>query len=148
MSGGFATAIAMRLDPSGSCTLSTAGHPAPFLNQRGLDLPGALPLGLAPVAEYEEHCFKLQVGDHFALYTDGLLEARNHAGELYGFERLEKLFATRPNATQATEAAVNFGQDDDITVLTLTRLAKAEEPKSRFLYSPDSRHSSPSIDVT
>jgi len=127
MSGGFATAIAMRLDPNGNCTLATAGHPAPFLNQRGLDLPGALPLGLAPVAVYEEYCFKLQVGDHFALYTDGLLEARSHSGELYGFERLEKLFATRPSATQATEAAVAFGQDDDITVLTLTRLAKAEE---------------------
>ena len=127
MSGGFATAIAMRLDRNGNCTLATAGHPAPFLNQRGLDLPGSLPLGITPFADYEEHCFKLQVGDHFALYTDGLLEARNSDGELYGFERLEKLFATRPNATQATEAAVSFGQDDDITVLTLTRLAKLEE---------------------
>jgi len=127
MSGGFATAIAMRLDANGSCTLSTAGHPAPFLNQRELQLNGALPLGLDATTVYEEYCFKLHVGDHFALYTDGLLEARNHLGELYGFERLEKLFATRPNATQATEAAVRFGQDDDITVLTLMRLAKAEE---------------------
>jgi len=127
LSGGFATAIAMRLDRNGNCTLATAGHPAPFLNQRGLELPGALPLGIAPYADYEEYCFKLQVGDHFALYTDGLLEARNASGELYGFERLEKLFATRPDATQATEAAIRFGQDDDITVLTLTRLAHLEE---------------------
>jgi hypothetical protein len=127
MSGGFATAIAMRLDANGSCTLAAAGHPAPYLNQSELELTGALPLGVSAATVYEEYCFKLQVGDHFALYTDGLLEARNHAGELYGFERLEKLFATRPNATQATEAAVRFGQDDDITVLTLTRLAKAEE---------------------
>ena len=127
MSGGFATAIAMRLDANGACTVATAGHPAPFLNQRGMELPGALPLGLAPDGVYEESCFKLQVGDHFALYTDGLLEARNQSGELYGFERLETLFATRPSASQATEAAVNFGQDDDITVLTLTRLAKAED---------------------
>jgi hypothetical protein len=127
MSGGFATAIAMRLDANGNCTLAAAGHPSPYLNQSELQLTGALPLGLNAATVYEEYCFKLQVGDHFALYTDGLLEARNHAGELYGFERLEKLFASRPNATQATEAAVNFGQDDDITVLTLTRLAKAEE---------------------
>jgi serine phosphatase RsbU (regulator of sigma subunit) len=90
-------------------------------------LTGALPLGLTAAAVYEEYCFKLQVGDHFALYTDGLLEARNQTGELYGFERMKSLFATRPSATQATEAAIEFGQDDDITVLTLTRLAKAEE---------------------
>jgi hypothetical protein len=127
MSGGFATAIVMRMDAKGSCTLASAGHPAPFLNQRELDLKGALPLGVTSDAAYEEQCFKLQVGDHFALYTDGLLEARSQTGELYGFERLETLFATRPNATQASEAAVVFGQDDDITVLTLTRLATAEE---------------------
>jgi hypothetical protein len=127
MSGGFVTAIAMRLDASGSCTLATAGHPAPFLNQQELDLAGSLPLGLTPDAAYVEHCFKLQVGDHFALYTDGLLEARSQSGELYGFARLETLFAGKPSASQATEAAVNFGQDDDITVLTLTRLETGEE---------------------
>jgi hypothetical protein len=127
LSGGFATAIAMRLDAKGNCTLATAGHPAPFLNQRELDLIGSLPLGLIADASYEEHCFKLHVGDHFALYTDGLLEARSRSGELYGFARLATLFASRPSATEASQAAVTFGQDDDITVLTLTRLATGEE---------------------
>ena len=127
MQGGFATAIAMRLGPDGSCVLSTAGHPPPFLNQNQLDLPGSLPLGIAPASDYEELSFCLRVGDHIALYTDGLLEARNRTGELYGFARLESLFAAKPNAAEATEAAVNFGQDDDITVLTLTRLAVGEE---------------------
>ena len=61
-----------------------------------------------------------------ALYTDGLLEARNAAGELYGFERLNKLFTGRPDAGHASEAAVSFGQDDDITVLTLTKLGVGE----------------------
>jgi hypothetical protein len=41
---------------------------------------------------------------------------------LYGFERLGVLFASRPSAAQAAEAAVNFGQDDDITVLTVKRV--------------------------
>jgi len=127
MQGGFATAIALRLSPDGRCVLATAGHPAPFFNQRELDLPGALPLGLTADAVYEETVVKLGVGDHFALYTDGLLEARSRTGELYGFDRLETLFGTHPNAAQATEAAVNFGQDDDITVVTLTRLATGQE---------------------
>jgi hypothetical protein len=54
-------------------------------------------------------------------------------GELYGFKRLKSLFATKPNAQQAVDAAVAFGQDDDITVLTLTRLKPVEE--STAVYS-------------
>jgi hypothetical protein len=46
LQGGFATCIAALLNPEGSCILSSAGHPALFLNQRELELPGALPLGL------------------------------------------------------------------------------------------------------
>ena len=127
MQGGFTTAIAMRLNPDGSCVLSSAGHLPPLLNHRELELPGSLPLGLSATSDYEEKTFCLRAGDHFALYTDGLVEARSQTGELYGFARLERLFAARPSAAQATEAAVSFGQEDDITVLTLTRLAVGEE---------------------
>ena len=127
LQGGFATCIALRLDVDGNCVVASAGHPAPFLNTREMSLPGALPLGIQPAVRYDETTIRLRVGDHFALYTDGLLEARSHSGELYGFERLETLFASGPNAERATEAAVNFGQDDDITVLTLTRLATGQE---------------------
>jgi serine phosphatase RsbU (regulator of sigma subunit) len=125
----------MRLDTDGNCTIASAGHPAPFLNKRELTLPGALPLGLMPDSHYEETTVRLAAGDHFALYTDGLLEARSISGELYGFERLETLLSTQPNAAQATEAAVNFGQDDDITVLTLTRLAMGEESTALHMAS-------------
>jgi phosphoserine phosphatase RsbU/P len=124
--GGFATCVILRIENDG-CTVASAGHPAPFLNDRELDLPGALPLGISPSVTYEASYLDLVVGDHFSLYTDGLLEARNQAGELYSFSRLERLFASHPSAAQATQAAVNFGQDDDITVLTLTRLATGEE---------------------
>jgi hypothetical protein len=133
LQGGFATCVILRIDPSSRCTLASAGHPAPYLNDRELDLPGALPLGISPAVTYEETSINLQVGDHFSLYTDGLLEARNQAGELYSFSRLERLFASHPSAAQATQAAINFGQDDDITVLTLTRLATGEEALSRIL---------------
>jgi hypothetical protein len=127
LQGGFATCIALRLDPDGNCAIATAGHPALFLNMKEMSLPGALPLGIQTTASYDETTIRLGVGDHFALYTDGLLEARSQTGELYSFARLQTLFATHPNAAEATQAAVNFGQDDDITVLTLTRLATGEE---------------------
>jgi hypothetical protein len=123
LQGGFATAIALRLDGDGSCTLACAGHPAPYVNDRELSFPGALPLGIAPNTTFEETRLQLRELDQLALYTDGLLEARSQSGELYSFDRLKTLFSTRPTADQAAQAAVNFGQDDDITVLTLTRLA-------------------------
>jgi hypothetical protein len=52
-----------------------------------------------------------------------LLEARNAEGEIFSFERVRALMATMPDAKQATEAAVAFGQDDYTTMLTPTRLA-------------------------
>ncbi len=123
--GGFTTAIALLVAADGSCILATAGHPAPFLNGAEIALPGAFPLGLEPIATYDETSLQLGHHDTLALYTDGLLEARNHKGELFGFERIQTLFAFRPNASQAAQAAADFGQDDDVTVLTLSRLATA-----------------------
>jgi hypothetical protein len=120
LEGGFATCVALRLDSNGLCTLATAGHPAPVLNREELPLPGALPLAILPHNVYEEFPQQLRPGDHLALYTDGLLEARNASGELYGFERLTILFGNQASAEQASAEAVAFGQDDDVTVLTLT----------------------------
>jgi serine phosphatase RsbU (regulator of sigma subunit) len=123
LQGGFATAVALRLDGDGTCTIACAGHPAPFVNDEELIFPGTLPLGVLPKAVFEESRIQLGERDQLALYTDGLLEARSQSGDLYSFGRLKTLFASRPTAEQAADAAVNFGQDDDITVLTLTRLA-------------------------
>jgi serine phosphatase RsbU (regulator of sigma subunit) len=86
-----------------------------------------------PNPGYKEESITLHEGDHFSLYTDGLLEARNSSGEIFSFERLDALFRSGPNAAEATEAAVNFGQDDDITVLTLTRLASGQQPSTRLI---------------
>ena len=120
MQNGFATCIAAKIDRFGCCTLSAAGHPPPFLNSRALDVPGALPLAIDLSTQYQQMTIRLNPGDHLALYTDGLLEARSKAGELYGFQRLGELFAANPTAAEAAETAIRFGQDDDITVVTLT----------------------------
>jgi hypothetical protein len=130
LQGGFTTCIAIRLRSDGHCTVASAGHPPPYLNHRELHLPGALPLGLVPEPGYQATELQLQEGDRFALYTDGLLEARGSNGEIFSFQRLEALFATNPSAVQATDAAVDFGQDDDITVLTLVRLPYGQESTS------------------
>jgi hypothetical protein len=127
LQNGFATCLAMRLDRDGSCVMANAGHLSPFLNREELELPGALPLGLDPAAEYDKTGVILAVGDRLTLYTDGLLEARNADGELFGFGRIRDLMAAHPDAEQASQTAVEFGQDDDITVLTLTRLAVGVE---------------------
>jgi serine phosphatase RsbU (regulator of sigma subunit) len=121
LQGGFTTCLALRLDADGKCTIASAGHPAPYINDTEAELPGALPLGIDPSTVYEESTLQIQPGDRCALYTDGLLEARSPSGEIFSFERLHELFARPVNAAQASDAAVAFGQDDDITVLTLTR---------------------------
>jgi Stage II sporulation protein E (SpoIIE) len=125
LQGGFSTCVVLHLDPDGVCTLASAGHPAPYFNDKEIDLPGALPLGIDPAIAYEEAIVHFHPGDRCALYTDGLLEARAPSGEIFSFERLQTLFASGADAAQASEAAVAFGQDDDITVVTLTRLAHA-----------------------
>ena len=133
MRGGFATCFVLRLNADGSCAMANAGHPSPFLNHMEIELAGALPLGLAPDTEYEEYTAIMRVEDHIVLYTDGLLEARTRSGELFSFDRLSKLMKSRPTAEQATEAAQDFGQEDDITVLTVTRLAAGAECTTQFV---------------
>ncbi|HEX8811427.1 MAG TPA: PP2C family protein-serine/threonine phosphatase, partial [Terracidiphilus sp.] len=132
LNGGFATCLIMRLSASGRCTVASAGHMAPILNNREIEMDGSLPLGIMPDTEYQEVAVDLREGDHLALYTDGLLEARAHNGEIFGFERLKEMFSVKTDAAQATEMAVEFGQEDDITVLTVRRLASSEESSTKL----------------
>jgi hypothetical protein len=82
--------------------------------------PECTAAGIDTHGHFEET--RLQPGErnHLALFAIGLLEARSPNGELYSFERLRTLFASQPTAEQAAQAAVNFGLDEDIAVLTLT----------------------------
>jgi hypothetical protein len=133
LDGGFTTCVALRIDTDGHCTVASAGHPAPFLNRSELEMEGSLPLGVITGVVYPETRLDLREGDHIVMYTDGLLEARNAKGELFSFERLNALFSTRPGAAAASGVAVQFGQDDDITVLTVTRLAVGVKPTTRLV---------------
>jgi Stage II sporulation protein E (SpoIIE) len=125
--GGFVTCLVLRLGAEGECVMASAGHLAPFLNGDEITVPPALPLGLIPEEEFEKATASLGIGDRLTLYTDGLLEARNAAGELFGFTRVAELVAGTPDAREAAESGIRFGQDDDITVVTATRLAPRVE---------------------
>jgi serine phosphatase RsbU (regulator of sigma subunit) len=62
-------------------------------------------------------------GNRLTFLSDGLVEARNTKGELYGFERTQQI--SNQTATGIAEVAKNFGQEDDITVVAVTRTLKA-----------------------
>jgi hypothetical protein len=122
MQGGFATTIVLKLGTSGHCSLANAGHLPPFLNSSEMPLDPSLPLGIVAEADYVTRYVVLSDDDRMTLYTDGVLEACNSARELYGFERIKTLLTKRPDASTIAETARAFGQEDDITVLTITRL--------------------------
>jgi serine phosphatase RsbU (regulator of sigma subunit) len=71
---------------------------------------------------YEEVRLYLHPGDRILLYSDGVVEARRPSGELFGFDRVHNL--SNQTAFYLAEAAKAFGQEDDITVLTVQRLAQ------------------------
>ena len=121
--GGFATCCAVRIDPTGHATMANAGHCQPYLDGNEVELPAGLPLGLVDGMQYDEIALTIAHSQQLTLVSDGVAEARNHHGELYGFDRLSQLMQERPSAEHVAKAAIDFGQDDDITVLTVTRLA-------------------------
>jgi len=127
---GFATCLAMRLDADGRCFAANAGHLPPYCDDREVELPAALPLGLVADAHYDSVEIQIAPEDRLTLYTDGLPEARNASGELLGFERVAALLARCADANQIADAACSFGQEDDITVLTL-EIAAVPAIKSR-----------------
>ena len=124
--GGFATCVVMRIEPDGSAAIATAGHFSPLREGSELPLEGALPLGIVPDATYDQIVFRIQENETLIFYTDGIVEARNEQGELFGFDRVQEMSRAGSSAVQVAEEASAFGQDDDITVLTLTRLAASE----------------------
>jgi hypothetical protein len=126
MQGGFTTCLVLRVDVDGTLTAANAGHIAPYCNGRELPLEAGLPLGLSADARYPNAYLKLELGQQLTLITDGVVEARARSGELLGFERTATM-TTQPAATIA-QAAQDFGQQDDITVVTLTLLPVGERP--------------------
>lgn len=123
--GGFTTCLILRADRDGTITVASAGHIAPYLNGTEMAIDYSLPLGIAADSVYPETQVRLAQDTQLTLVTDGIVEARNKSGELFGFDRTAAI-ATEP-AESIAEAAASFGQDDDITVLTFVRPAGSAE---------------------
>jgi serine phosphatase RsbU (regulator of sigma subunit) len=119
--GGFSTALAAHIAADGLVTIANAGHLSPYLDGVEVELPGALPLGVAGDSRYETTEFRLEPGSRLTFYSDGVVEAQSAKGELLGFERAREL--STQSAAAIVEAAILFGQSDDITVVTVERQA-------------------------
>jgi len=131
----FVTCFYAILDPeSGSLTYANAGHDLPYLRHRNGDAEElrarGMPLGLMPRMSYEEKQTILQADETALLYSDGLVEAHDHKGEMFGFPRLRELVAKHGDETSLEETLLeelysftgeDWEQEDDITLLTLRR---------------------------
>ncbi len=118
----YTTCQAAWFGGNGELVLANAGHLPPYLNSQEIDLPGGLPLGFLPQVGYHEVRLYLHPGDRVLLMSDGVVEARRPSGELFGFDRVHNL--SNQSAFYIADAARSFGQQDDITVLTVRRLAQ------------------------
>ena len=115
---GFVTCTAALIAATGNMTLANAGNLPPYRNGQELDVESGLPLGITPDVCYSETTFQLNPNDRLTFVSDGVVEATNERRELFGFHRTEAI--STQSASAIAEAAKQFGQHDDITVLTLT----------------------------
>jgi serine phosphatase RsbU (regulator of sigma subunit)/predicted ester cyclase len=132
----FVTCFYAILDPtSGHLVYANAGHDLPYLHRNGdaeeLRARG-MPLGLMPAMNYEEKETVLHSGEAALLYSDGLVEAHDPEGEMFGFPRLRALIAEHGEERSLGELLLEelytftgerWEQEDDITLVALKRSA-------------------------
>lgn len=128
----FVTCLYAVLEPeSGKLVYANAGHDLPYRrSSRGVDELRAtgMPLGLMPGMHYEQKDVILQPKDCVIFYSDGLVEAHNPQGEMFGFPRLRELLAGHPGGLNIIEFLLNqladftaegWEQEDDVTFVIL-----------------------------
>jgi hypothetical protein len=120
---GFIACLCLRISAQGAVTLANAGHLSPYLHGEEVEVDSGLPLGLSAAADYDETALQLAPGDTLTLLSDGVVEAMNADHQLFGFERTAAI--SGQSAMQIAKTAELFGQEDDITVLTVQRTTPA-----------------------
>jgi sigma-B regulation protein RsbU (phosphoserine phosphatase) len=130
---GMVTMLYVMLDTQNGCVrVANAGHNYPVVingQVHEVELTG-LPLGVLGDSEYDEQSTLLRHGDTVLLYTDGVVEATNRHGEIFGYERLTHVLRAaeglKPRALLTTllhelRAWGGADQADDITMVILRR---------------------------
>jgi serine phosphatase RsbU (regulator of sigma subunit)/anti-sigma regulatory factor (Ser/Thr protein kinase) len=140
----FVTCLYAVLDPAtGVVRYANAGHDTPYLRRGagGVEELRArgMPLGLLPGMPYEEKEIVLEPGDTLLLYSDGLVEAHNTQREMLGFPQLRSLTEGHAGGAAlipflmdqlAAFTGPNWEQEDDVTLLTVQRLAVEPTPQA------------------
>lgn len=122
----YATCLALRIASDGDVILANAGHVSPYLNGKPIAMEGSLPLGMTEKLDFSILRFPLKPGDRLTLLSDGVAEATDINGNLFGFDRVQALLSETSSAAQVADAAQAFGQEDDISVISVTRTAVLE----------------------
>ena len=84
-----------------------------------MEVAPGLPVGVASEMEWGETTIELRPGEQLTIVSDGVVEAANAKGELFGFERTREI--SGKSAREIADAAKAWGQNDDITVVTVRR---------------------------
>src|SRR5215204_3223073 len=132
----FVTCFYAILDPeSGRLSYANAGHDLPYVQRNGdaeeLRARG-VPLGLMPGMSYEEKEVVVDAGESVLFYSDGLVEAHDPEGEMFGFRRLRALVAEHDDEERSlvdflldelhSFTGEGWEQEDDITMVTLGKI--------------------------
>lgn len=131
--GMFVTCLVLVIDTStGRTHYANAGHNLPYLRRDGVVVQlhaRGMPLGLMPDSTYDEHETVIELGDLLLLYSDGITEQHDAAGEMFGFDRTAALLAEARSGDDLVDSAIgalaqfsaSVEQEDDITLVTLHR---------------------------
>jgi serine phosphatase RsbU (regulator of sigma subunit) len=117
----IATCLILRIDPDGTGIIANAGQLSPYLNGREIEMEGAFPIGIVPDGDFSLASFGLQPGDSLFLMSDGVVEATDPQGALFGFERISAMLEQNATSEEIAMAAQAFGQEDDILVVQVRR---------------------------
>lgn len=130
----FVTCLYIVIDPStGKLWFANAGHNLPYKSTGNgmIELRATgMPLGLLPGMKYEEKEATLEPGESLLLYSDGLVEAHNPSGDMYGFPRLKQFVVEHPVCEDTIGLLVNdlvsftgpeWEQEDDVTLVLINR---------------------------
>ena len=141
----FVTCLYAIIDTrAGEVVFANAGHNLPYVRtaEGVLELRATgMPLGLMPGMDYEERTHVLGDGDVMVLTSDGITEAHNPDGEMYGFSRLMGRVAKKGKDEDVCGALVSdlegwtgseAEQEDDITLVVISKTASARRAATAF----------------